>query len=520
MPDPGPPVGEFEGFAAFIEHNARVRPDKVYLHSIDQGTEITYGRLAQATAAVAGLLAGAGIQARDRVMLLGGNSLEHAVTFLGVLRYGACVCTVNVEANSRHLGAILNAVGPGLVIYEADAETEAAIEAWPGPKRLLGDWPDTTEDDAPSVGAPGDPGVIFYTSGTDAAPKGVAYTHATLFHNTDAGMTAMDIGEADRVLDFRSCAWVSAQEMVLLGPMIRGATAILARRFSRSRYLEWIRDHRASFAACVPAGISMLLAEPVELSAEDLPTLRYIGSSSAPLLDEETKAFERRYGITVAQSMGSSEMGWIAGTNGDERRLGSAGRPAKYQRVEIVDDGGDPLPAGETGQIRVTSDRQRMLGYLQADGTIEVLPPGPRLSGDLGYLDADGYLFVTGRARDLIIRGGVNIAPLEIDGVLAEHPDLAEAGTIGVPDPIWGEEVVSYVVAAPGRDPNAAAIIAHCSERLPAAKVPKAVIFRTSLPRNDRDKLDRNALRADWARDHAGTNTGTNTGRMWPSYSR
>ena len=503
------PENDFEGFGGFIERHARERPDKVYLHSIDQGSEITYAGLARATAAIGGLLAGAGIGARDRVMLLGGNSLEHALAYLGVLRYGACVCTVNVEANARHLEAILAAVAPRLVIYEPGAEVEAAIAQWPGPKRVLGDWPDTAGDDAPSVGTPPvgtpqDPGVIFYTSGTDSAPKGVAYSHATLFHNTDAGMTAMDIGEADRVLDFRSCAWVSAQEMALLGPLIRGATSVLARRFSRSRYLEWIRDYRVSFAACVPAGISMLLSEPVALSAEDLPTLRYIGSSSAPLLSEDTRAFERRYGITVAQSMGSSEMGWIAGTNGDERRLGSAGRPAKHQHVEIVDDGGEPVPAGETGQIRVTSDRQRMLGYLQADGTIEVLPPGPRLSGDLGYLDSDGYLFVTGRARDLIIRGGVNIAPLEIDGVLAEHRDIAEACTIGVPDPIWGEEVVSYAAAAPGRDPSAQAIIAHCRERLPAAKVPKAVIFRASLPRNDRGKLDRNALRAEWTRDQAG----------------
>jgi acyl-coenzyme A synthetase/AMP-(fatty) acid ligase len=308
----------------------------------------------------------------------------------------------------------------------------------------------------------------------------------------------MDVGEDDRVLEFRSCAWVSAQEIGLLGPLIRGATAILARRFSRTRYLEWIRDHGVTIGACVPAGINMLLSEPVDPRGADLPSLRYITSSSAPLLSEDMKNFERHYGITVAQSFGASELGWVCGSNGADRKVGTVGRPAKHQHVEIVDEDGNPLPPGSVGEIRVTSATQRMAGYLLDDGAIELALPGPRMSGDLGFLDADGYLTITGRARDVIIRGGVNIAPLEIDGVLAEHHDVAEACTIGVPDPIYGEAVVSYVVATPGATPSERALLDHCAARLPAAKVPTQVIFRDALPRNDRGKLDRNALRAEW----------------------
>lgn len=504
MPDPIASETEFSGFSAFIERNALLYGDKVYLQSIDQKTEITYEILAQTTAAICHMLATSGIRARDRIMLLGGNSMEHAVTFLGVLRYGACVCTVNVDANAAHLSKILTTIGPSLVIYEPNPQTDEVIEAWSGPKRALGNWPDPVDSDPPVVGSPDDPGVIFYTSGTDAVPKGVVYTHATLFHNTDAGMTALDIGEGDRVLDFRSCAWVSAQEIALLGPLVRGATSVLARQFSRSRYLEWIREYRITFAACVPAAISMLLAKPVALSVIDMPTLRYIGSSSAPLLDKDTLAFEKRYGIVVAQSMGSSEMGWITGTNGEDRRPGSAGRATKYQHIEIVDDDGQPVPDGVTGLISVTSDRQRMLGYLQSNGAIEAVQEGPWLSGDFGYLDPEGYLFVTGRASDLINRGGVNIAPLEIDGVLVELSGLADAGTIGVPDPIWGEEVVSYVVLTPGHDLSVEMITAHCRKRLAAGKVPRLIIFQEKLPRTDRGKLDRNALRTHWRMNHAG----------------
>ena len=126
--------------------------------------------------------------------------------------------------------------------------------------------------------------------------------------------------------------------------------------------------------------------------------------------------------------------------------------------------------------------------------------PAAEMSGDLGVLDTDGYLTITGRTKDLIIRGGVNIAPLEIDGVLAEHGDVGEACTIGVPDKIYGEEVVSFVTPRPGTAPSAEAVLAHCRTKLPAAKMPKQVVFRDALPRNRRDKLDRGALRAEWER--------------------
>lgn len=502
---------DYRSFYQAIHENSRDRPDKKYLVSADDGVAISHGELFGATNRLSRLLGQMDLGANDRVMLLAGNGLAQAVAFLGVLRHGACVCTVNLEMNQLHLARIIRAVDPRLLVFEEGVGIEDIVAEWTGEKIPLGAWrPDggtglfgeiadlDAADPGPPACGPDDHAVIFHTSGTDAAPKGVIYSHATLYHNTDAGARLMDVGEDDRVLEFRSCAWVSAQEIGLLGPLIRGATAILARRFSRTRYLEWIRDHGVTIGACVPAGINMLLSEPVDPRGADLPSLRYITSSSAPLLSEDMKNFERHYGITVAQSFGASELGWVCGSNGADRKVGTVGRPAKHQHVEIVDEDGNPLPPGSVGEIRVTSATQRMAGYLLDDGAIELALPGPRMSGDLGFLDADGYLTITGRARDVIIRGGVNIAPLEIDGVLAEHHDVAEACTIGVPDPIYGEAVVSYVVATPGATPSERALLDHCAARLPAAKVPTQVIFRDALPRNDRGKLDRNALRAEW----------------------
>ena len=501
---------DYRSFYQAIHDNARDRPDKKYLVSAEDGIVISHGELFSATNRLSRYLGQKGLGANDRVMLLAGNGLAQAVAFVGVLRHGACVCTVNLEMNRRHLARIIRAVEPRLLVFEEGIGIEDIVAGWSGAKVPLGAWEANggtgvfgeiadldAADPGPPACRPDDHAVIFYTSGTDATPKGVIYSHATLFHNTDAGARLMDVGENDRVLEFRSCAWVSAQEIGLLGPLTCGATAVLARRFSRARYLEWIRDHGVTIGACVPAGINMLLSEPVELRGADLPNLRYITSSSAPLLSEDMKDFEQRYGITVAQSFGASELGWVCGSNGADRKVGTVGRPAKHQHVEIVNEDGDPLPSGSVGEIRVTSATQRMAGHLLEDGTIERAPPGPRMSGDLGFLDDDGYLVITGRARDVIIRGGVNISPLEIDGVLAEHPDVAEACTIGVPDPIYGEAVVSHVVAVPGTAPSERALLAHCAARLPPAKAPARVIFRDALPRNSRGKLDRNALRAE-----------------------
>jgi long-chain acyl-CoA synthetase len=303
------------------------------------------------------------------------------------------------------------------------------------------------------------------------------------------------------VYDFRSFNWASAQLLGALVPVNRGATLVMAEKFSASRFFRHVRDHHVTVAAGNPTTINILLNADADAHRDNLPTLRFLTSSSAPLTIEEWRRFEERFGIPIAQGYGSSESGWIAAIPGEQRRLGTVGRPFAYHRLAVVDAEGRPLPPGEIGQVeiggfKIAGEACHDYRYLADDGSVKIHCRGRIRTGDLGRLDVDGFLSLTGREKDLIIRGGVNISPVEIDSFLMQHPKLIEVATIGVPDAIYGEEVVSYVVARPGATVDE--LLRYCSDGLPAFKAPKQIVLSATLPKTERGKLDRRALAERW----------------------
>lgn len=198
-----------------------------------------------------------------------------------------------------------------------------------------------------------------------------------------------------------------------------------------------------------------------------------------------------------------SEGGVVAANRPGARRIGSVGTPGLYQDLQILGPDGQALPPGEIGEI-VTISAQHAHAYVHAGGRIEPIRSHSLPTGDLGYMDAGGFVYVTGRAKDVIIRGGVNISPLEIDAVLSAHDDVAEAACFGIPDPVYGESVAGWVTRRPGAALTAEALKAFCVERLPEAKRPVLIEVVETLPRNDRGKIDRNAIRAAWDEGRAG----------------
>ena len=353
---------------------------------------------------------------------------------------------------------------------------------------------------ATTPAGPDDSAVILFTSGTSARPKGVVLSFRELL--TNAGPTADGFGmtAADRIYDFRSFNWCSAQTLSALPPLQRGATLILGRKFSRSRFFDHVRQHGATIATGNPTTIGLLLNGEGPLAAPELPALRFMTSSSAPLAADEWRRFEERFGIRVSQGYGCSETGWIAAQPGEARRIGTVGRPHAYHRLAVVADGGHLATAGETGAIELGGLAENSYRYLADDGSVRVNERGRMKTGDLGFLDDEGYLHLTGRARDLIIRGGVNISPVEIDAVLMRRPEVVEAATVGVPDKVYGEEVVAFVVLRPGAGIGADDLLRHCNAALPAFKAPKRIVLSDALPKTERGKLDRKALVERWNR--------------------
>jgi long-chain acyl-CoA synthetase len=496
---------------SYLAAHAKAQPDKVFIESIDQGKAITYRQFDLLTNQFAQLLKSRGVRANDRIVLLSGNSIEHLVVFLGTLKYGAAICTVNVDTNRAYLPEILSALKARLVCFQKGLGLEPlslgesiAMGEWHacGGTELFAALETLPPSPVEPVNGPADDALIVYTSGTTALPKGSISEYARLMTNTEAVADALGLSANDRVLEFRSLNWMSAQGSSALAPLFRGATLLLARKFSESHYFDWVRSYRATVGIGNPTAIAMLLNRPIAIARAELASLRFVTSSSAPLPLEHWRAFEEIYGVPVAGGYGATEALWISLSNEKTRRIGSVGQPFACQKLTVVDAAGQPLPPGEIGEVELGADPATRYRYVGMGGETETTAVGRLRPGDIGYLDDDDYLFLTSRARDLIIRGGINISPVELEQVLLQIPGVAEAAAIGAPDRIYGEEVVVYLVLKPRETVSTENVLAHCGGKLTRAKMPKEIHFKEALPKNDRGKLDRKALLEEWKQEH------------------
>ncbi len=495
---------------SWIARAALRAPGKPWLVSADDSRTVSYGELRDAAGRFATFLRERGLGRNDRVALLANNSIEHLICYFGVMAAGATICTIHVEMNRNQLGNIFERLKPRLVLYQDGLQLDDLLTGAAMPCMRLGNWhepaPDTlfaalaqcapSAADAPA--GPDDDAVILFTSGTSARPKGVVLNFREHLGNIDPTADGFGITAADRIYDFRSFNWASAQLLGALVPVNRGATLIMAEKFSASRFFSHVRDHGVTVAAGNPTTINILLNADVKAHRDNLPALRFITSSSAPLTLEEWRRFEQKLGVPIAQGYGSSETGWIAAVSGEERRLGTVGRPFAYHDLAIVDADGRRLPPGEAGHVEVGGFAGHPYRSLADDGGVMIASRGRIRTGDIGCLDADGFLMLTGREKELIIRGGAKISPVEIDSCLMQRTDVIEAATVGVPDAVYGEEVVSYVVTRPGAKLDADELLRYCSTVLPAFKAPKRIVISASLPKTERGKLDRRALAQRW----------------------
>lgn len=493
---------------AFADFAAR-HPDRAAITDVEDGGVLDFAALQDRTDRIAAALAARGIGTGDRVVILSDECIEKLLLFFAVWRVGGVACPFHIEMDVGHLQDIIRSIDPKLILWHADLDGPAivgdlGIDAAPFGRDagfLSGIDDADTSALAPVPYGPEDVGCIFSTSGTTDRPKCVVWDHLGLWL---CGLSTLDFTGAtadDRLLEYRTFSWLSPQIVALMPFVETGLSMYVARRFSQSRFFDWIRDNDITIVAGVPTVIAMLMARAPDPENEAVPSLRLMTSSSAPLSPDQWRAFEDRFDIRLLQFYGASEGGWHCGNRHHNRKVGTVGPPAKHIDLVVVDADGEECAPGAEGEITIRGP-QTATAVFTSEGTYHDRTPY-RLTkrervGDLAVVDEDGFLTVTGRVKDLIIRGGANIAPLEVDRVVLQHPDIAEVATVGIPDEIYGEEVGCWVVPVSGAQPAENDIIAFCETRLPKSKAPKAVRITEALIKNDRGKIRREEMKSMW----------------------
>ncbi|MBJ7594218.1 MAG: AMP-binding protein [Candidatus Dormibacteraeota bacterium] len=465
-------------------------------------------------------LAALGVQPGDRVVVLMANCPEVLITYNAIWRAGAVVTPVVFLVTAAELGHILvdsSAVAvvttPELLAVVRDAAAtaptvrhivvasggDAEADAVDGAGARRVDFVELEADEPGRLVYRGDDelAALMYTGGTTGRAKGVALSHRNLWRTGKSAWQSSNVPGLTRVITPLPLSHAYGMIVTIVGMHAdEPSLAVIQRWFNTAEWVTLCERYGCQRTALVPAMMQMLLAEPLEEA--HLESLRYVTSGAAPLALEVLREFERRVpSAEILEGYGCTETSAVISSSPPaRRRVGSVGVPIRDCEVRILDDADRPLGVGEDGEICVRSPGV-MSGYWNApQETAEALRDGWLHTGDVGHFDSDGYLYVVDRKKDLILRGGFNVFPRDVEDVLLSHADVTMAGVVGRPDPRLGEEVVAFVTIRPGASVTADELIAHARSRLSATKSPREVQLVESMPLTSVGKLDRKALRA------------------------
>lgn len=489
---------------------------------IDDDRSITYRRLGQWRNQIARALIDCGIQKGERVGLLMPNCLEFIPIQHGIWAAGAVLVQMPTRAAADGFRSNLASTDATTLIYHAKFESAVAAIREELPKLqtvIRVGTPDRIEVDAMAFDAivdvqadtrpevaidEDDEAYVLFTSGSTGEPKGVVNSHFTWsYYSISAGLEIGDINFGE--VFAHGAPLTHFSQIFVMPTFIRGGTNVMLPGLEVEGLMRNIEHHRITATALVPTIIYLLLDHP-RRGDFDLSSLRTIVYAGAPIAPDRLRQAREVFGPIFIQTYAGTEQGYVSCLRKDEHRiddemwagrLASAGRPMFHVQISIQDDDDRLLPVGSTGEI-CSRQLGQMLGYLDPTRDAETVRDGWVHTGDIGYLDDNGFLFIVDRKKDMVVSGGFNVFPRQVEDVLSSHPAVAQSAVIGVPHAKWGEAVLAVVVAKPGEITGPGLekeLVEHVKQALGSVPAPKTVLFTDELPLNPAGKVDKKAIR-------------------------
>lgn len=493
-----------------IDEQARNGPHKVYLVAPEPKLELSYALLQEECVNLGKHLMRLGFRKGDKISFMLENGYQTTKIFLGTMYAGFVSAPLNLMVQPSHLEYLLDHSDTRLVFYARDQKEklEAAVKSVQREIRLI-----QVDNDAEHIFSAGkdlsgfelpeitedNDALLLYTSGSTGLPKGVVLSHKNIICGGQYTTIAHQLTPNDRALCSLPLYHINAEVVTVLAPLVSGGSVVVPHKFSTSNFWQLISKYDCTWFSVVPTIISYL-ASATDIAGKDfnLGQLRFGRSASSALSPSLHKTFEKKFKVSILETLGLTETAGPAFSNPLDparRKYGSVGQ-AIGNRVRIVDKEGNAVACAVEGEIMIKGDNV-MQGYYKApQKTAQTLESNGWLhTGDLGYMDADGFVFVTGRSKELIIKGGENIAPREIDEILYTHPAILDAAAVGIPDEHYGEEIMSCCVLKQDSKCSAEELREYCRARLGDFKTPKVVKIVAELPRGPSGKIQRLKLR-------------------------
>ncbi len=492
-----------------VDKQAELQPDKVYMSCPEPGLELTYRDLRRDSIELAGRLYEKGCKKGDKVAFMMGNGYQTAKLFIGAMYAGLVAAPLNLQAQPSQLAYVLEHSDTRLVfttdyqnerLSKALKQVDRDIEVVVIDKDAEQIFP---EDSSPSPQlldvSELDPALLMYTSGTTGVPKGVILCNKNMVAGGEYVTLAHGLTPEDRGLVSLPLYHINAQVVSMMGPLISGSSNVLPHKFTTPNFWPLISKYKCTWFSVVPTIISYLVSgSAVEGEDLDLEQVRFGRSASSALPPSLHKEFEQKFGISIIETMGLTETAAPVFSNPldpAKRKYGSPGQ-AVGNIAKIIDNEGNELARGDIGEIMIKGDNVMKEYYKAPEITAETIEPDGWLhTGDLGYMDEDGFVFVTGRIKELIIKGGENIAPREIDEAMYKHSAVMDAAAVGIPCDQYGEDIMVCCTLKPDCECTIEELREHCEEHLGKYKTPKKIRILEDLPKGPSGKIQRLKLR-------------------------